>query len=172
MLLIFVSFKDIPFCRSSQKILYSLALGETIDVNCDLYADPLDAELQFHWSLNKQPLPNSMFTIESVIENEHQISDQIKWRPLNSNIEKELYNGQFNGAGHSNFKYFDNEHFNKNKFYNDRTLVRSKLKFDSTNYHFKHSTLECWAINSIGHQKESCLFSLLVIGKYRLIIIF
>ena len=138
-----------------------MALGEIINVSCDLYADPLDTHLQFYWTLNKQPLPNSMFTTESIIHNDQSVAsadlgaglntdlrvgfnagriDRTRWRPLASKGQSGAYRG-------------------------DKNLARSVLKFNSSNYHFKQTTLACWASNSVGHQMEPCLFTLLAIGK-------
>lgn len=119
-----------------------------MNVSCDLYADPLDTHLQFYWTLNKQPLPNSMFTTESIIHDDQSNAaasaalntDQTRWRPLRSKSDPGTY-------------------------HSDKHLARSVLKFNSSNYQFKETTLACWASNEIGHQLEPCLFTLLAIGE-------
>ena len=85
-----------------------------------------------------------MFTTESIIHDDQSVAsgaphNQIRWRPLNADP----------GAYHS-----------------DKHLARSVLKFNSSNYQFKETSLACWASNEIGHQLEPCLFTLLVVGEY------
>ena len=131
-----------------------MALGQTIDVNCDLYADSLDPLLQFYWTLNKRPLPSTMYSVESLTGD--QSTDQTRWRPLKLNDSSALTTNVHSPNGQSVQETLN--------------IVRSKLKFNSSNYLFEQaslaSTLACWATNSIGQQIEPCLFSLLAIGKY------
>lgn len=129
-----------------------------MNIDCDLFvgSDGLNvpSNVQFYWTLNKQPLPSSMYTIENIINNDklivNGIKNQIMWRPPLIELE------DIPKADHFEQPYNEPE-FN---------LIRSRLRFNSSNYQFKHATLGCSASNSIGLQIEPCLFELRVIGKF------
>jgi hypothetical protein len=56
--------KDAPLCKSGQKIVYGIGIGETAKILCDIDARP--NQVYFHWTFNNSHNQNLKFISEGL----------------------------------------------------------------------------------------------------------
>lgn len=149
-----------PLCKPTQTIIYGVARTEQIHVSCEVEAEPV-TPIQFRWffnnSLESYELSRKDYSLEILAPN--------------SSIEKSK-------------KFFNNPHILsqlslENVFstiasmnhHEEPSVARSNATY-SPRSRIGYGLLYCMAENSVGNQRDPCIFKIVEAGLYFIIHIY
>ncbi len=133
---------DAPICKSNAKVHYGVAKHETAKIECEVDADPPD--VVFHWGFN----------ITRDRDDENQVGTT-----FNNGIEQE---GDQEEKSNDNKKGSNEGKSDLVAFVSDgRRSVASYKPLHESDY----GVLYCYSRNSVGKQREPCVFFVIQSGK-------